>query len=169
MELLLANKKDIKAHQTIWIEAYSKNFKNHWIKNGFELYIEDQFNEIRLISDIKDSYIDYFFITLNNNPVGFLKIKTKIDNSEHDCELEKIYILPKYLGQGIGKLALQEIIKKMQILGKKNLQLDVIDTNTNAILFYKTLGFIKTGTTTLDALFFKEKLRGMFIMRLDLN
>ena len=47
--LLLADIKDIKALQSLWIEAYSKNFKNHWIKNGFELYIEDQFNaEIEL-------------------------------------------------------------------------------------------------------------------------
>ena len=57
----------------------------------------------------------------------------------------------------------------MQTLNKKTLLLDVIDSNLNAIAFYKKLGFKKTGTITLDAPFFKDELRGMDVMCLDLK
>ena len=56
----------------------------------------------------------------------------------------------------------------MKIRGKKSLLLDVIDTNTSSISFYRSLVFKKVGTTTLAAPFFKEKLKGMLVMKLEL-
>ena len=35
---------DIEKLQSICIEAYSKNFANHWNHNGLELFLEVQFN-----------------------------------------------------------------------------------------------------------------------------
>lgn len=170
MQLIKTTLNDLKDLQYICIEAYSKNFKNHWTKNGLELYLESQFNIPRLISDIKDPNIDYFFISFNNKNVGFLKLKTLTNIFEEgNCELEKIYILPKYKGKGFGRFSLISIIKNMRLLDKKSISLDVIDTNTNAISFYKSLGFKKTGTTTLDAPFFKEELKGMYLMKLELS
>lgn len=170
MKIIKATLKDLKLLRHICIEAYSQNFKDHWVKNGFDLYIESQFSETRLISDINNPNIDYFFITFDNVNVGFLKLKIFTDASEEDdCELEKIYILPKYKGRGFGRFALKHIIDNMQTLGKKNLVLDVVDTNTSAISFYKSFGFKKVGTTILDEPFFKEELKDMYIMKLELN
>ena len=152
----------------ICIAAYGLNFKNHWVKNGFDLYIEKEFSEERLTLDINLEDVDYYFIEYENNHVGFLKINTKLTSIEADCELIKLYILPEYKGKGIGKFALLSIIKEMKALNKKSLILDVIDTNLNAIAFYKKLGFKKTGKITLDAPFFKDELRGMDVMLLSL-
>lgn len=84
-------------------------------------------------------------------------------------ELEKIYVLPECKGLGIGKLALKEIIYIAEQQGKKNLILDVIDTNRSAIAFYQKLGFEQHGTTILDVPYFKEELKGMNIMVKVLN
>jgi diamine N-acetyltransferase len=51
--------------------------------------------------------------------------------------------------------------------GIKTLFLCVIDTNTNAIAFYKKLGFTRHGTTRLDLSYFKEELKGMYRMVLE--
>lgn len=169
MELIQATSKDVKKLQNICIEAYSQSFKDHWIKNGLDLYLKNQFSEIKLTSDINNPNIDYFFIALDDVNIGFLKLKIFADVSvEDDCELEKIYILPKYKGLGFGTFALKHIIDGMKTLGKKNLVLDVIDSNTSGISFYKSLGFKKVATTTLDEPFFKEELKGMYIMKLEL-
>lgn len=170
MKLIKATLNDIKSLQEICIEAYSKSFKDHWIKNGFDLYIDNQFNETKLTEDITNPNTDYYFISFESNNVGFLKIKYSINNTlNNDSELVKIYILPECKGKGIGKLALNQIINKLCSIGKKTLILDVIDTNTNSIFFYEKMGFKKTGVTTLEEPFFRDELRGMFIMKLELS
>lgn len=170
MKLKKATLSDIKSLQEICIEAYSKSFKGHWIKNGFDLYIESQFSETKLTEDITNPNTDYYFISFNDNHIGFLKIKYSINDAlKDDSELVKIYILPEFKGKGIGKFALQQTINNLRTIGKKNLLLDVIDTNTNSISFYEKMGFKKTGVTTLEEPFFIDELRGMFIMQLDLS
>ncbi len=45
----------------------------------------------------------------------------------------------------------------------------VIDTNRNAIAFYEKLGFVYHSKTRLEEPFFKEELKGMDRMVLNLN
>ena len=168
MNLRKASLENITELRKICIGAYGLNFKNHWIENGYELYIEKEFSIERLTSDINSKNEDYYFIEYENSSVGFIKIKTKISSKIADCELIKIYILPTYKGKGFGKFALLSIINKMKALNKKTLLLDVIDTNLNAITFYKKLGFKKVGKITLNEPFFKDELRGMDVMVLDI-
>jgi ribosomal protein S18 acetylase RimI-like enzyme len=70
---------------------------------------------------------------------------------------------------GIGKLVLTEIIERKKERGYKNLFLSVIDSNENAIAFYKNLGFHIHSTTRLNIPYFKEELKGMYIMVKELN
>jgi len=54
---------------------------------------------------------------------------------------------------GMGKSALNEIIKKSKDRGNETLFLCVIDTNINAIAFYKKLRFVFHSKTILDILY----------------
>lgn len=165
MELKQAQIKDIIDLKKICIDAYSKNFYNHWNDGGLEWYLEKEFSLERLNSDMANENITYYFILNELKPVGFIKIKDHISSSiVNTVELEKIYILPKYKGMGIGKLALKDIMKKTQERGIKELFLYVIDTNTKAISFYEKLGFKFHSKTTLDLPYFKEELKGMHKM-----
>lgn len=148
-------------------QAYTLNFHDHWNAGGLEWYLEKEFGNERLKVDLKDKNITYFFILYNQIPVGFIKLKINavLDNSlKNISELEKIYILPKYKGMGIGKLALKTLIDKTKKNGKDYLILDVLDSNHSSIAFYKTFNFQFYGTTTLDVPYFKEELKGMHIM-----
>ena len=172
MELKKAFRKNITELKTICIDAYSMNFHSHWNDGGLEWYLDKEFSEERLISDLSDTNIEYYFIENNGKWVGFIKIRnnsSSVFNMKNSVELEKIYILPKYQGMGIGKFALNEIIKKIEERGKGNLFLCVIDTNENAIAFYEKLGFKFHSKTTLDVPYFKDELKGMKRMVKELS
>jgi len=172
MKLKKALKSDVNDLKKICIDAYSKNFHNHWNEGGLEWYLEKEFSTERLKSDLADENTEYYFIEHKLKSVGFIKIGNNSNTHlsiENGVELEKIYVLPECKGMGIGKLALKEIIKRIEKLGKSNLFLSVIDTNVNAISFYEKLGFKFHSKTTLDIPYFKEELKGMNRMIKELN
>jgi ribosomal protein S18 acetylase RimI-like enzyme len=70
---------------------------------------------------------------------------------------------------GVGKMALKDIIGKIENKGKKSLFLCVIDTNDSAIAFYENLGFKFHSKTILDIPYFKKELKGMIRMIKYLN
>lgn len=172
MELKRAFIKDITQLKKICIDAYSLNFYNHWNDGGLEWFLNREFSHERLLSDLTDKTIEYYFIVHKEKQVGFIKIKNNFAANFHEenaIELEKIYVIPACKGLGIGKLALNDIIKKMEERRKKRLFLCVIDTNINAIAFYEKIGFKFHSKTTLDLPYFKEELKGMHRMVKNLN
>ncbi len=172
MNLIEAQTKDIPELKEICINAYSKNFYDHWNEGGLEWYLDKEFNKKRLESDLTDKNTAYYFINHEFNTVGFIKINNNSaigSTISNAVELEKIYVLPECKGMGVGKWTLQEIINKSAKDGKKNLFLSVIDTNVNAIAFYKKLGFQFHSKTTLDVPYFKEELKGMDRMVIELK
>lgn len=155
--------------QSICRESYIQVFASHWNGNGLELYLESVFGTARLQTELVNEDYGYHFIVMDNIHIGFVKVnfKTSEEFSILDnCELEKIYILPAYSGMGIGQLVMEEIINEVRRRGKQELFLSVIETNRNAINFYKKLDFKFHSTTRLDIPQFKEELRGMHRMHL---
>ena len=164
MVLKKASMTDLQTLREICTNSYAKNFYHHWNENGLEWYLEREFGEERLKADLSNSNLEYYFILHNNNPVGFMKIKHNavLDEIKNDAvELEKIYVLPKFSGKGIGETALSELITSLKKQGIRTLFLYVIDTNTNAIAFYKKQGFTWHSNTRFDIPYFKEELKGM--------
>lgn len=74
-------------------------------------------------------------ITLNNEPIGLLKI----NKAENHIEVLQIQIDPKLQGKGIGKSILKEIIEEASAT-KKPVRLSVLKTN-KAQTLYVVLGF----------------------------
>jgi len=172
MQLKKALINDLLELQDICKKAYSLHFADHWTNNGLALHLEYQYGTKRLTADLANNKIEYYFIQENGENIGFLKVKLQSSDefsNLDNCELEKIYILPKYSGKGIGKEAMKKIIHTVREKGKSIFFLCVIDTNENAIAFYKKLGFAFHSTTRIDAPHFREELRGMNRMAIRLS
>ena len=105
--------------------AYSLNFGNHWEGEGLALYLKDQFGPARLSSDLSGPEILYFFIRKGTENAGFMKINLNAPMAEFEgqacCELEKMYVLPEFKGQGLGKTALNEIVPSLKKVGISSL------------------------------------------------
>lgn len=167
MELQKAVIKDVLELKNVCEQAYSLNFHNHWNTGGLDWYLNKEFSIARLQSDLNNKNVGYYIIKHEEQNVGFLKLiidaemKISVKNA---MEIEKIYLLPKCKGQGLGKLVIKEVIKIAIKHSKDYLILNVIDTNTSSIAFYKKQGFKFHKKTILDVPFFKEELKGMDIM-----
>lgn len=172
INLIRARTDDVSALQEICRRAYSEVFSSHWLENGMELYLEKEFNERRLNDELTRSSYDYFFITHNSAIIGFAKVNYQSDSELSElanCELDKIYILPGFSGQGIGQFALNQLIEEVRSRSKKMFFLCVIDTNKSAIKFYKKMGFRFHSRTRLEIPLFREELKGMHRMCFSLE
>ena len=68
--------------------------------------------------------------------------------------------MPKHIGKGIAKQALSSVLNRAKAEGKTAVYLYVIDTNTNAIAFYRSFGFQMESKIQFNAPDFKEELKG---------
>ncbi|GAB3743577.1 GNAT family N-acetyltransferase [Spirosoma lituiforme] len=157
---------DLQQLQQICIEAYSQNFAHHWNEGGLDWYIDQQFSPDALRQTIDSLNSDYFIIYQDNLPIGFCKLSYGSDTGLPTpwLDLEKIYLLPSQKGNGVGKAILEFVAQLAQQQAKKELVLSVIDTNHAAIDFYRKNGFGFVQKTTLALPYFKEELKGAWLM-----
>ena len=71
-------------------------------------------------------------------PVGCAALRP-ID--EQICELKRMYVLPQYRGQGVGKTLAQRLIEEARQVGYHLMRLDTGNFLTSAIKLYESLGF----------------------------
>ena len=163
---------DLTELQTLCTECYTQVFANHWNEGGLARYLDQEFGTTRLASDLTDDHHDYYFIEAEENRVGFVKMNFKSSkelSASPNCEIEKIYVLPQYSGQGLGKRAMRDVYDLAKERGKAEVFLCVLDTNLNSIAFYQKSGFSFHIRTRLECPDFKEELRGMHRMCLTLH
>jgi len=104
----------------------------------------DPNNTDRDISDLDRDYFSkngWFAILEDDNEIigtyGIYRIDNKI------CELRKMYLLPNYHGQGLGKLLLSEALKKAKELGYSEMILETNKLLDKAISLYSKNGFVE--------------------------
>ena len=51
----------------------------------------------------------------------------------------------EYHHQGMGTIMMEALIQKAKEMGKRKIELDVREDNTNAIKLYEKVGFVKEG------------------------
>ncbi|MES2604706.1 MAG: GNAT family N-acetyltransferase, partial [Pseudomonadota bacterium] len=61
--------------------------------------------------------------------------------SDHTCELRKMYCLPGYRGQGLGKQLLEHALAQAKALGFTRVVLETASPLKEAIALYKRYGF----------------------------
>ena len=169
--LTKAKQEELNELQRLCMDTYSRYFASYWNENGLSWYLDQQFGHTRLKLDLRDKNIDYYFITLRNELVGFAKVNYGLHLHvpfENSAELEKIYVLPGQKGTGVGTFALEKIINMARAKHKEVFFLYVLDSNPEAISFYSKLGFIFHEKIRLELPYFKDTLRGLDRMYLEL-
>ena len=172
MQLKKATKDDLIELQSICKEIYPIYFGDYWKEGGLEKYLEEQFGTKSLEKDLTNDLIDFYIITFERSPVGFIKINLASSfegyRKEKTCELEKMYIHPSWKGKGIGKVALKAAVNRMKEYKKSLLFLCVLDSNLSSIAFYENIGFKFYDKIELGEPLFKEEFKGMHRMIIEL-
>ena len=128
--------------------AFSYLFKS---KEELVEYLEYTYNPAKIARSIlKESNI-YFVAMLEDIPVGFVKVKLDSLNEQIESvsqmELQKIYVLPGYHGNGAGSALLNAVLKLANETCPDYLWLDTSSGNEGAIRLYERNGFRKIAKT----------------------
>ena len=115
-----------------------------------EEYLDYTYGVDKIASSLRKENNIYFLATANGLPVGFAKVKRHSLNDQLDsvfqAELQKLYVLQKYQGCGVGQALMNAVTRFVQSLEPDCLWLDTYVGNERAIRFYERNGFQKAGT-----------------------
>src|SRR5258706_5036963 len=135
---------------TIGKKSFRRAFE-HLFKCKEDLfeYLEHTYDPVKLARSLRNENNVYLLALIDGEPAGFVKIK-KISLNENiqslgQMELQKIYVLQEYQGQGVGTALLKEVMNLAKDICPDYIWLDTHISNEKAIRFYEKNGFKKMG------------------------
>jgi diamine N-acetyltransferase len=139
--------KDIDQLQKIGKQTFYETFAADNSEADMTTYLNEGFSIQKLIQELNDSNTEFYFVTLNDSVVGYLKInlaqsQTEL-KTENALEIERIYILNEYQGKKVGQLLFDKAIQIARVNKVSFVWLGVWEKNIRAINFYKKNGFVE--------------------------
>ena len=130
---------------TTFYEAYFEQDDSDDLAN----YVMESFDPNKIEAELNDKNSTFFIAELNGKAVGYAKLR---ENSKVGCmkeenaiELQRIYILERAKGKGVGGELLNRSVETVRAKGYETIWLSVWVENPSAVKFYEKLGFVKIG------------------------
>lgn len=115
-------------------------------------YIHESFEPEKIRAEIADKNAAFFIIFLDRHAVGYAKLRedSKVDcvKNETAVELQRIYLVERVFGKGIGEILLNHCLETAKQKGFETLWLGVWEENKRALRFYEKHGFKSVGKIT---------------------
>lgn len=153
MEIIQVKKvsiNDIEELRKIGRQTFLDTFAASNSDENMTKYLEEGFSLEKLTNELNNKNSDFFFATIGNDIIGYLKLNIGQSQTEllyeKALEIERIYVLKEYHGKKVGQILYD---KALQIAILKNVDfiwLGVWEENPRAIHFYKKNGFVEFDT-----------------------
>lgn len=144
-QIIKARQSDLPQLRQLAIETFTDTFASLNDPTDFERYLQENFNETVFESELQNPDSLFFIALKGLRLVGYFKINTNNAQTENQgseaVELQRLYILPEYKGQNIGKQLIERAEAEGRALGKKHIWLGVWEKNLNALAFYEKMGY----------------------------
>lgn len=115
--------------QTLSVEARSRRWRELLAARGEKVYVFEESGDLG----------------------GFVHFRSKVTiDGETIGEIERLYLVPGYWGQGIGKKLLHYALRELEQMGSRRVELWVAEENTRARKFYEAHGFCQTNGRRAD-------------------
>ena len=152
-------------------KIYTPPYRHLWEDNG-QWYVEKTFCKASLEKEMAELNASYYFVTHYKEIIGVLRFihdVTFIDfKNLKSTKLHRIYLDPTTHGKGIGKLLMDWTATEAIKNDSQLLWLEAMDTQEQALVFYKKLGYQISSDFRLTFELMQTHLRGMLRMYLDL-
>jgi len=136
---------DLSTLRDIAIKTFRQAFELENTKQNFEKYLDASFNMAILESQLANPNSRFYFLQKGEEVIGYLKINVEDAQTERKLknalEVERIYLLTTYRGQGVGNILMDKAVKIAQELNKDVVWLGVWEDNPSSIKFYQKYGF----------------------------
>lgn len=144
------NYKNIVQLKYICEKTFYETFIDDNSEEDMEEYLKSNFTHAQLEKEIENQYSKIFIVKKNEEVVAYMKVnfdKAQTEEGYKDTlEVQRIYVLKEYKGQGIGKLLMKKAIEITRSNNLKYIWLGVWEHNYAAIKFYEKKGFEKFST-----------------------
>lgn len=138
---------DVETLQKIGRQTFFETFAEANSKENMDKYLEEGFSKEKLISELEDENTEFYFATLNNEVIGYLKLNFGDSQTElkddKALEIERIYVLKEFHGKKVGQILYEKAIKVARDKKTEFAWLGVWEKNERAISFYKKNGFVE--------------------------
>jgi ribosomal protein S18 acetylase RimI-like enzyme len=131
-----------------FFEAYFEQDDPHDLSN----YLNESFSVEAIAADIASAACSFFIAFRGGKAVGYAKLRDEDPHesvtSRNAIELQRIYLVERVWGKGIGDLLLDHCLAEATAMGKDVLWLGVWEENHRGLSFYTKHGFERVGTLT---------------------
>lgn len=138
---------DIVQLQEIGRQTFAETFSSTNTEKNMKAYLEDGFSNAKLSAELDNPNSEFYFATLNNTVIGYLKINFGLAQTElkddKALEIERIYVLQEFHGKKVGQLLYDQAIHLAKEKKADYVWLGVWEKNHRAIQFYTKNGFVE--------------------------
>jgi len=143
---------DLEELRTIAYETYDETFRPMNKRATINRYLAEAFDRKKLAAELANPACHFYFLFADEQLAGYLKINEAPAQSDlndpQSLEVERIYVRKAYKGKGLGAHLLHFALQLAEEMQKRSVWLGVWEKNTEAIAFYKKMGFNEAGRHT---------------------
>jgi ribosomal protein S18 acetylase RimI-like enzyme len=133
--------------QEIGRKTFAETFSSTNTEENMTTYLKEGFSEAKLTAELQNPESEFYFATLNQVVIGYLKInfgqaQTEIQN-QNAVEIERIYVTQNFHGEKVGQLLFERALAIAKNKKVDFIWLGVWEENHRAIQFYTKNGFVE--------------------------
>jgi diamine N-acetyltransferase len=138
---------DIDQLQKIGRQTFYETFSAANSEENMSKYLDEKFSIEKLTTELKDNNSEFYFATLDDDVIGYLKLnfgqsQTEIKDDKA-IEIERIYVLRSFHGKSVGQILYDRAMHIARLRNADFVWLGVWEENPRAINFYKKNGFVE--------------------------
>ena len=147
IEIIKVKLADITDLQSIGRQTFFESFADQNTAEDMQKYLDNNLSIDKLKNELADKNSEFYFATLDNKVIGYLKInfgqaQTELKDKS-SLEIERIYVLKDFRGKNVGQVLCNKAIDIAKQTKSDYVWLGVWEKNPRAINFYMKNGFVE--------------------------
>ncbi len=163
-KIIKATPSDHKILSDLCYQIYPQTYSNWWYDGG-KWFMEMMYNPNKMLIELEDKNTEFYFLTLNEDIIGYLKVNHSFKNETDSLEIERLYINQTHTGQGLGNKLLNFGVEIARTLNRKTVYLKVMASGKSTIKFYEKNGFETINSELLPFELLKSEFRTINTMK----
>jgi ribosomal protein S18 acetylase RimI-like enzyme len=150
LRIKVACTNDTEALSRLGKTTFTETYGSHNDQQNFQKYLEESFSQESTQKQLEDTGNFFLLAQLEQKTIGYAKLKENNkpfhDKTINAVELERIYVLKDYQGEGVGQNLLDKCLAFAQLRKYPVMWLGVWEKNLKAVKFYQRQGFVVFGS-----------------------